>query len=306
MVIITTLADCQPFLLRNPRFKREGLEEVVLFQSGEIRQNNIPNGSVWRFNPQNHQYQEDILDNDVGCGMLAFSVDPTDPREAGDKFYDFFKTNPILGRGNHFVDFCSELDTSSLEESPVQKMGNIILLHTDGKSYDPSVPKSIEEAQEKEKKASEFRKNLGENLARILEVDFQLIGDWPHNSVEKNDTQIIYRKGTIKIIPEKIHVLPANLGEQIMFYTIDPSNLPPCASLPHGTGRAGPRGELKATETAIEELRTKVYIPLGISNHSLRTEHPSCYNNYEDVVQRLTKYIIPIGVCRILSYVGKI
>lgn len=306
MVIITALADCQRFLLNNFQFKREGLEEVVLFQSGEIRKNNIPNGSVWKFSPKNHQYQEDILGNDVGCGMLAFSVSPVDPKEAGDKFYDFFRTNPILGRGNHFVDFCSELDTSHLEEIAVPKNENIILLHTDGKSYDPSIPKSVEEAQAKEKKAVQFRQDLGENLAGILGTDFKLIGNWPHNSVETDETQVIYRKGTIKTTPENIHVLPANLGEQILFYTVEQSNLPPYSSLPHGTGRAGSRGDLKATEEAVAELRSKVYIPSGISNSSLRTEHPSCYNSYEEVVQRLTKYIIPIGICRILSYVGKI
>lgn len=276
----------------------QGLRELILFPGCDRK---IPNSSVWVVSP--HQfYMPEILGDDVGCGIVCFITEELDPKQAADAAYDHLKKQNVLGRGNHFVDFCSPLETYVMETEP----HNLMLIHTDGKSQDPSIPKNFREAEKKTKKAEEFRQGLGETLLDKIGVKGKLMGDWTHNSIEQTDEHAIYRKGAIKTKHRKIHPLPANLGEKIWFYTVTQDNMPPHNSMPHGTGRAGPTSKLKVAPEEAAKLRKRIYIPEGISDSSLRPEHPSCYNNLENTMDRLREYTHSIGECTIRSYVGHV
>jgi len=280
-----------------PKFK--GLEKIVRFPDTETKRDSIPNSTVWIFNSHNHSYVPEILHNDAGCGMAAFIIEGDfELRHATDKIYNQLNGKNILGRGNHFVDVCSGNELSG--------GNNILLIHSDGKSIDTSVPQTIPEAKAKQQKAEYFRQELGYNLAKKIGAKCSIMGNWTHNSVDQEDGKIIYRKGVIKTTPEKIYVLPANLGEMVLFYIVDKENMPPCNSMPHATGRAGPRGDLKVTAEKAGLIRKVVYIPEKISNESLRSEYPSCYNDFKPIFNAMGKYIVEIDEAQILSYVGKI
>ncbi len=290
----------------------EGLDKLVLFPDGEYKREKIPNSSVWIFKPD-YPYCSEILADDVGCGMAAFALQEIDAKGAADKFCKYLKGKNILGRGNHFVDVCSEIDSDSIDVE--YQPHNLLILHTDGKSICPEVPKNFSDAQKRQKIAEEFRLNLGYELAGIIKSKCDVLGNWTHNSVEETNFGTIYRKGAVKVTPEKIHILPAHLGAKIWIYTVDKNNLPPLSSMPHATGRSGPKGEKKVSIDEVRSIRDLVYVPKEISDSSLRTEHSSCYNGFGKIIEKLgsgkleskeNPYIVSIGTATILSYVGKV
>ncbi|MFH1290633.1 MAG: hypothetical protein ABIH92_04455 [Nanoarchaeota archaeon] len=282
-----------------PKFN--GLVELVRFPDGEFKRNTLPNSTVWVFEREDHRFNQEILADDVGCGMAAFSIGPVDPRGSADRILSHLKGKRILGRGNHFVDIGEVVNSPDLAAGK-----QILFLHTDGKSYDANVPTSLNEVRGKQRNAEEFREHLGYQLAGLIETNAKLIGNWTHNSVEETDQGIVYRKGVVKLSPGQMCMLPAHLGEEILMYELNKNNLPPHSSMPHATGRQGPRGKTKVTPEEASTLRESVYIPQKISDQSLRTEHPSCYNGFEKIFDKLGPNFSVRGKARILSYVGKV
>ncbi len=296
MVTLTSFAD---HYYSPPPFT--GLEELVRFPDGEFKLNSIPNSTVWVFSDRNHRFRPEIHQADIGCGMTALIISPVEHREAADAIYAHLRKKNILGRGNHFIDICSPLDILYEEK---REPHQVLLIHTHGARND--VPRTLTQACQYQDQASWYRKELGETLARVLGVSSTLLGDWNHNSVQQENGKIIYRRGVVKVQPGKVYFLPAHLGEQILIYTINEKSLPPYSSMPHATGRSGPRGETKVTPEEAATLRQQVYIPAGISDRSLRTEHPSCYNDFDKIFDKLRAFFVPMGETQILSYVGKI
>jgi hypothetical protein len=286
-----------------------GLSELILFPDSEVKRRgsyDIPNSTIWVFDTRNHKhkYISQILHDDVGCGMTAFITEPLDIKAAADNVLGELKGKKILGRGNHFVDFCSGI--KSLSED--YKSHNLMLLHTDVKSYNPELPTSIDEAVQKQRDAEEFREMLGSSLLEKLGASYQLLGNWNHNSVESIDAddKVVYRKGVVKLNPGELGVFPASLGRMILFYTLNEDTPPEYNSFPHATGRAGPRGATKVSLEEASELRNSLYIPEEIKDTALRSEHPSCYNDFENILNKLSKKIHLIGESEILGYVGKV
>jgi hypothetical protein len=279
----------------------DGLEEVTLFPDGIGKKRGIPNSTAWVFSQNNHRFRKEIHGGDIGCGMTATVISVTDIRKAADQIYNQLRGTGALGRGNHFVDICSPIDYIDQE----QDLDYLILfIHTHGLGNE--TPRDLQSATQMQQVASRYRVDLGGELANVLGTSSKVIGDWPHNTVERDGDQIIYRKGVVKVSPEKVHFLPAHLGAKILIYTTAEDNELPHSSMPHATGRSGPRGEKKVSLERAAEVRQYAYIPPGISDASLRTEHPSCYNDFEKVFSKLRdKGFVPLGESEILAYIGK-
>ncbi len=267
------------------------LEELVRFPDGELKHSGIPNSTIWVF-PEDHRFHPEIHGADIGCGMAAFFM------EEADVLYAFLRKKNLIGRGNHFVDICSSFDT----ESPYPHQ--VLLLHTHGQNRE--IPQNWQEAAQFQQRATAERIRIGEQLTDVLGVNAHLFADWPHNTVEIVDGKAMYRKGVVKTRLEEPYFLPAHLGAKILVYTPNPRNSPPYDSMPHATGRVGPRGSTKVTCKQAAELRALTYIPAGISNQSLRTEHPTCYNSFEKIFGKLGSHMLTVGESQILSYVGKL
>lgn len=285
----------------------KGLEKVVLFPDSNMKDGGIINSSVWVFDANNHKFNEkvseDIFGDDVGCGMAAFLVDEIkDYKKATEKVYDLLAGKKILGRGNHFVDICSELWSPSLKFQG----HNLIVIHSDGKSYDNSMAKTYEDALKKQKNAEVFREDLGTSIMSTIGAKGYILGNWTHNSVELKDEKYIYRKSAIKVKEGKLHIFPSRLNETILFYSPRRDNMPICDSMPHASGRSGPRGKTKVESEVAGEIREYVYIPERISNDSLRTEHFSCYNPASKIFDYFKENTLLVAESEILGYVGKI
>ncbi len=280
-----------------------GLEELVRFPDGEFKGGSIPNSTIWIFDAKRHIFRPEIHSGDIGCGMAGFVLEEVDVKEAANICYETLKKRNILGRGNHFVDICSPIE-SLFGFTPLPH--HIMLLHTHGP--DRTVPKTVREAAQKQQYAQQCRSTIGFDLAKRMGVKAELLGDWCHNSIEDAGVNVIYRKGVVHVEPGKLSVLPAHLGTKILVYTVNEKSMPPYDSMPHATGRAGPRGVMKVTEEEAASVRDLVYIPEGIDNASLRSEHPTCYNGFEKIFKAFGegKYIVPVGEMRILAYVGKV
>jgi hypothetical protein len=295
MVHITKFTDDY---IRVPMFR--GLEEVVIFPGSENRKS-IPNSTVWVFNKEGHSYKSEILHNDVGCGVAGFIISQVDVRGSADKIYDLLAGKNILGRGNHFVDVCGPFDYSvqGINEPP----HNLLLIHCDGKTVDSAVPRSIEDALKVQLRAERFRLDLGERIISSIGAKGKLLGNWTHNSVEVGDS-VIYRRGVIKVQSRKVHPFLRSVGRPIEFYSFD-AVLPVYDSMPHGVGRKGPLGETKVSLQDAAAFRARVYVPAGIADTSLRSEHPDCYRTGSDV-NRICKDILWLGKTDVLAYVGKV
>lgn len=309
MVNIISFTDSHYFPLAQ---LRKGLETFVRFQDGEFKRGSIPNSTVWVYNPTGHNYNPEILGGDVGCGIAAFFISKVDPIAAADNIFKELNGKRIIGRGNHFVDICSKY--KSAEESEPRPAHNILLIHTHGE--DTTIPATIAQAQDRQHYAEEFREQLGYRLARDIGSSLcRMIGNWTHNSIEETEQGIIYRKGAVKVQPNKIHILPESIGATVLFYTVTderPLQLPPYLSMPHATGRTGPIGQTKVSLEQVREMRRMPgipYIPPGIPDSALRTEHPSCFNSDDQIFRKLgikNNFYTSLGECQILSYVGKI
>ena len=280
----------------------KGLKTLIIFPDGCVNSHGALNSSVWVYDSGQHVYDPDILGPDTGCGIAAFKTEPFEFKEAADLLADYLKGKNILGRGNHFIDLCSPIVSPG---APTGKE-NIILIHSDGKQGDNSRPQTFEQAREKQKRAEEFREDLGHKLAAILGIRAAIWGNWSHNTVEEVDGKIIYRKGAIKVVPDKLFLLPLSLGRNSLVYIVSQKVSEIYNSMPHGTGRKGPLSQLKASEAELVELREKVYVPGIIPNSSLKSEHPVCYNDGSKIYEILGKYMAAVGDIQIKAYIGKI
>ena len=142
----------------------ESLETLIRFPDSEYKREGIPNSSVWVYSQRDHVYRSNILSNDVGCGMAAFIVLIKKVQKATDIICNYLAGKNILGRGNHFVDICS-----GLRSTPGYKL---MIIHTDGKSRNTTVPQTIEEAIERQKSAQALRSELGKNLIKSTMLYF--------------------------------------------------------------------------------------------------------------------------------------
>jgi len=296
----------------------DNLEEVVVFVN-ETKREGIPNGSVWVYNDMGQGYNPDILGEDVGCGMAAFKISKdVNLKKAADEIAKSLKGIRILGSGNHFVDLCSPMrvfdkwvknewiDFSDFKHNTTDK-SQFLILHTDAKTIMDKTPVSFKEADEKMQIAQNFRDKLGNDLAKLIGSKIiEKYGDWTHNSVERKDGKIIYRKGAIKVLSGKIHIFPVSLGNPILFYTVDGNYIPPYNSMPHASGRKVKTGDFKASLESVSEFRKLIYIPEEVKDNSLRAEHPDCFNTLNDFTDEFKLYFNSIGEVNIIAYVGKI
>ena len=146
---------------------------------------------------------------------------------------------------------------------------------------------SLKEAFERQKYASEFRKETGGDIAKTLGVSFEIISDMPHNTVYYEDGFTVYRKGAVRCNSDNIYFLPAHLGAKVMAYTINDTL--PMQTMPHGTGRSMPRSEIKelAMQRDIDYLKSIVYLPKNMNDSSLKDMIPEAFNNYDQIIRNM-------------------
>lgn len=269
-----------------------GLLELVRFPG---------KSTVWIFDATHHTFHPEILGGNIGCGMAAFMTPKIDYKEVADILFAHLKKKSAPSRGIHFIDICGPIEFLA---PSTNKPYHFLLVHMHG--LHAGTPSSIRDAVMMQESAQRQRRDIGYELADVLGVETNMMGDWPHNTVEEDGQHIIYRKKAIKVEPKepsKLYLLPAHLGAKILAYSVTDKHAPPHNSMPHATGRSG---IAQATIEQAVNVRNLAYIPRDIPSESLRSEHPSCYNDFEKIFAALLgkeRHFVPIGEARILSYV---
>lgn len=188
-----------------PEHLQDGLEEVVVFNENTTKRD-IPNGSVWQYQ-ENATYNPELLKDDVGCGISRYNVHgdfPTKTTSQEAELTEFIhelwaaadKEGISIGRGNHFIDF-TRYDSYRRADN-----GGAVFVHSDMNPAGEK-PETYKAARRRMKEASKGRDEVAHTLLDRLGLDHEKTGDWPHNTVERTEAGLTYRKGAIKLIDQE-------------------------------------------------------------------------------------------------------
>ena len=214
----------------------KGLKKVIIFAEN-AKKRNIPNGSVFIYDGK-ASYNPEILSSDVGCGITSFITDEIsfDEKIINDISKAVDEVGIHIGQGNHFLDFTTG------HPAIKDKATTMIFLHSDFNNEN-ILPQDYSQAKDLEKRATDTRFQYVEKLSKLLGISSEFYRDWVHNSVNKENDSLVYRKGAINLQEtEGVGVLALNPIDGLLLYAGDFSEYNHSAQ--HGLGRIGSKGEL--------------------------------------------------------------
>ena len=210
------------------------LESVLIFAEN-TNKGSIPSGSVYTYGPGS-SYNPEILADDVGCGITAavFEHLPPTPETRDAILRAVYSIGTHIGQGNHFIDVVDG-STFSTDGTDV----TTVYLHSD---FNPEgyVPKTLQQANDREKSVVESREDYLYKLASKLGVGAEIWKNWTHNAVRKNDDKLIYRKGVIDVNESNnVGVLAVDPLAGLYLYTSDWDQFD--GLMQHGVGKSSIR-----------------------------------------------------------------
>lgn len=216
----------------------KGLEELIIFTENKMNWD-IPNGCVFVFNDK-MRYNPKILKSDVGCGIVSAIIPKLEYSD--NQIMDILKVidemNIHIGQGNHFIDFT--VGHPSLRSKNIEN--NMVFLHSD-LNESKVIPISYEEAKRIEIECKHKRREYLENMFDLLGINGNIYKDWVHNSVNKEEGKLIYRKGSINVNEtDGVGALALNPIEGFYLYTANFDRY--FGSMQHGTGRIGSKSSV--------------------------------------------------------------
>lgn len=229
------------------------LVELIIFTENH-KKNIVPNGSVWVYNGK-QEYNPSILGSDIGCGIASMIIPKLeyDSKTIEGISKVLNEMNMHIGQGNHFIDFTTKFP---LDE---ENLTNMIFLHTDFNNKN-IVPKNYDQARDMQKFSVEKRREYLDLLVKKLGINGEFYNDWTHNSVKKENGNIVYRKGAINIKDsENIGALALNPQEGIYLYISDWERHR--SSMQHGSGRIGQKGIIYSQMEKHKIGNTITYVP---------------------------------------------
>ena len=118
----------------------------------------------------------------------------------------------------------------------------MIYLHSDFNNGN-IIPLNYDEAKDLQKIAKDKRIEFLEKLSRLLGISGEFYQDWTHNSIEVEDSSLVYRKGSINLMETHgVGALALNPLDGILLYAGDFSDYR--FSAQHGVGRKNSKGTL--------------------------------------------------------------
>lgn len=280
-------------------------EEIVIFPDACPGKSPLPTGtSVKTGQPDWRKFAV----SDVGCGMrLLRSTRSEITLPEWNKVADLLKANKgrlgDLGGGNHFLDGLL----------PYSEEKIYFLIHTGSRKESGLVDAYVDKPAEFDEVfantvtwAYDNRSGV-QNILETVFGDLEVVLDLPHNSFEQlADGGVIIRKGTVKVDPGELNIIPSNLGGDVALVRATGQVDHALNSLSHGTGRIVPRGACKilAESYDFEALRQQVLLPDCIQDASLRTEGPYAYRDLDRCLELLAGYIEPVERFAVIAYMG--
>lgn len=260
--------------------------------------------------------------SDVGCGIavvrtqLAFEDTKSDSfRSTWDHLCDDLalqrnKGLGDLGSGNHFLDAVVSYEDESV----------CIVVHTGSRKESGLVDNLVDQPVKFDKEYQRIKDWAKENRDSVLDITQKHFGkfmdlypglkklDRNHNHFEELNEGILIRKGSQRVEPNELALIPSNLLDDMVVVRAKPkvSELYNC--LPHGTGRTMSRSDAKkaVAKYDFQAMRDTVYIPPQIANASLRTEAPFCYRSLDAGLEMVEDYIDVVERFVPIAYIGQL
>lgn len=215
-----------------------------------------------------------------------------------------------LGSGNHFLDAAASTSDGSLA----------FIVHTGSRQESGLVDNLVPTPAKFDREFRRIETWARDNRARVLEHVERRFGpfipllpgtarlDRNHNHFEESAEGIIIRKGSQRVCPGELALIPSNLLDDLALVRATPLVTQTLNCLPHGTGRAMSRSAAKTTASATElaSLRATVFIPHSIADASLRTETPSCYRPLDPCLERIGPFATLVERFTPVAYIGQL
>lgn len=280
-------------------------EEIVILPDACPGKSPLPTGTAVKLSQPDWRR---FAVSDVGCGMRLLRSTVTEISLAQwNTVADLLKANKgslgDLGGGNHFLDALLPYGSDSI----------YFLIHTGSRKESGVVDAYIDEPDSFDEVfaqtvqwAYDNRSGVQQTLEKVM-GDLELILDLPHNTYEHTaDGKVIIRKGTVRVQPGDLNIIPSNLGGGISLVRATEQVDEILNSLSHGTGRIVSRGACKVFAESYDfaTLRQRVMMPDCIQDSSLRTEGPYAYRDLDKCLNLLDGYITEEERFSIIAYMG--
>jgi len=248
--------------------------------------------------------------SDCGCGMrLLRSSLPASAltSDAWDRIADALRANKgslgDLGGGNHFLDALAPYTGTRLH----------LLVHTGSRAESGLVDALVDKPNAFDREfdrvvawAESNRAAIQAAVERVL-GPLEMILDLPHNTFEAlRPGGAIIRKGAVRVAPSELNVVPSHLCGDVALVRGTARVEETLCSLSHGTGRARSRADCKPDGESYDfaSLRSRVLIPAGVSDASLKTEAPYAYRDLDACLALLEGYVDQIERFSVIAYMG--
>ncbi|MFH0925249.1 MAG: RtcB family protein [bacterium] len=247
--------------------------------------------------------------SDCGCGMRllksTLTIDKLN-QSMWDSLAGALRKNRgmigDLGGGNHFLDALLPYSENYL----------YFLIHTGSRQESGVVNDLINSPYDFDR---EFQRIVGwaENNRAIIQKiieniigNLELVLDLPHNTYEQLENGVIIRKGSVRLYPNQLSILPSHMsGDAVLIRAKEKIN-EILYSMSHGTGRIMSRSDAKemACQFDFTNFRSKIIMPSMMSNASITTEGPYAYRNLEDCLLMIKQYIEEVERFSVVAYAG--
>ncbi len=260
--------------------------------------------------------------SDVGCGIAIVRTSLTlsdtinqEFRDAWDELCSDLASRRNqglgdLGSGNHFLDAVASYEDESV----------CLVVHTGSRKESGLVDDLVDRPAEFDREFEQTKDWARSNRDAVLGIAEKHIGkfidlysgvaklDRDHNHYEKLDDGVLIRKGSQRVEPGQLALIPSNLLDDMVIVRATDRVKELMFCLPHGTGRTMSRSDAKrATEQFdFDALRRTVYIPEQITSASLRTEAPICYRRLDDGLALVSEYVSVVERFVPVAYIGQL
>lgn len=260
--------------------------------------------------------------SDVGCGTCIVRTRLTDTDAATAAFRQTWSALcedlrarrnrglGDLGSGNHFLDAVVSGTDGSVA----------IVVHTGSRNESGLVDDLVDSPARFDSEFRRIERWAFDNRAAVLDIVEKRLGrfmdlypgitrlDRNHNHFEEFDNAILIRKGSQRVKPGELALIPSNLLDDMLIVRAGPGVADLLNCLPHGTGRSMSRSDAKAvaSDDALAELRRRVFIPASIENASLRTETPACYRSISGCLERIADLVTEVERFSPVAYIGQL
>lgn len=215
-----------------------------------------------------------------------------------------------LGSGNHFLDAVVSYEDESVA----------LVVHTGSRKESGLVDDLVDKPSQFDREFERIKSWAKSNRETVLEIAERHLGrfvdlypgtrsiDRNHNHYEELDQGVLIRKGSQRVEPGELALIPSNLLDDMVIVRATPRVEDLMYCLPHGTGRTMSRSDAKrATELFdFDAMRKTVYIPRQITNASLRTEAPICYRRLDDGLNLIADFVETVERFVPVAYIGQL